>query len=53
MSTRGQDHCLTFVQGHSDLYFQSAPGDKLLGPWNPNFMYSIYSLETGATKLPS
>ena len=29
MSIRGQGHCLTFVQGHSDLYFQtSAP--KLL-----------------------
>ena len=23
MSTRGQGHCLTFVQGHSDLYFQT------------------------------
>ena len=29
MDTKGQVHCLTFVQGHSDLYFQtSAP--KLL-----------------------
>ena len=23
MSTGGQGHCLTFVQGHSDLYFQT------------------------------
>ena len=23
MSTRGQGHCLTFVQGLSDLYFQT------------------------------
>ena len=23
MSTRGQIHCLTFVQGHSDLNFQT------------------------------
>ena len=23
MSTRGQGHCLTFFQGHSDLYFQA------------------------------
>ena len=24
MSTRGQGHCLTFVQDHSDLYFQTS-----------------------------
>ena len=23
LSMRGQGHCLTFVQGHSDLYFQT------------------------------
>ena len=29
MSTRGQSQCLIFVQGHSDLYFQTSSAPKL------------------------
>ena len=25
---KGQGHCLTFVEGHSDLYFQASSGAK-------------------------
>ena len=38
MSTRGQGHCSTFVQGHTDLYFQISSAAKPLGPLKPNFM---------------
>ena len=31
MSARGQGQCLVFVQGHSDLYFQTSTA-KPLGP---------------------
>ena len=36
MSTRGQGSCLTCVQGHSDLYFQTSAA-KPLGPLKPKF----------------
>ena len=36
--TRGQNCHLTFVQGHSDLYFQTPSSAKPLGPSNLNFM---------------
>ena len=46
MSTRGQDHCLTFVQGHSDLYFQtSSSAAKPLCPSNPKFHIEVLWVE--------
>ena len=43
--TRGQGHCLAFVQGHSYLYFQaSAP--KLLKTSKSNFLWSLYEQGT-------
>ena len=44
LSTRGQDPCLTFVQGYSDLYFQTFSAAKLLGLLKPNYMYSFYGV---------
>ena len=43
MSTVGQGHCLTFVQGHSGV--QTFSVAKLPGPLKPNFMQSFYGLE--------
>ena len=36
--TKGQGHCLTFVQGHADLYFQRPSAPKLLATSKPNFI---------------
>ena len=38
MNTRGQGHCLTFVQGHLDLSFQTSVAAKPLNQLKPNFM---------------
>ena len=43
MSTRGQGHCFTFVQGHSDLYSQTF-ALKLLDTSMSNFMWHLYDL---------
>ena len=45
MSTRGQGHCLTFIQIHSDLYFLTSSVANPLGPLKPNFMWSFHVME--------
>ena len=42
-SSRGEGCCLTFVQGHLDMYFQ-ASAQKPLGPSKPNFIWSLCGL---------
>ena len=37
MGTRDQGHCLTFVQGHSDLYLETSSAAKPLSPFEAKF----------------
>ena len=51
MSTRGQGQCLTFVQGHSDLYFQTASAANPLCPVEARFHVELLWIES--TKICS
>ena len=53
MSTRGQGHCLTFVQVHTDLYFQTSSAPKPLGALKPNYVEPLWVMGTkGSSNSP-
>ena len=47
MNIKGQDHSLTFIQGHSDSHFQTSFPKKPLDRLKPNFIRSLHEIREG------